>query len=196
MGKRAAEDALVEAWSARRFPATRLRIPMVNGERDYYRRIESYLWRLLDGGPLLVPDGGRRPTRHVYGGAVARAIVRLLGNPRTFGCAYNLAQDETPTLLEILGLLAELLGAPARFVEVSRERIVEAGLRPVAVSPFSGEWMSFIDPARAREALGFRHEPLRQYLDKIVSSFLAHPPDSPPEGYRTGRERELAYSTR
>ena len=40
------------------FPATRLRIPMVNGQRDYYRRIESYLWRLLDGSPILLPDGG------------------------------------------------------------------------------------------------------------------------------------------
>ena len=36
--------------------------------------------------------------------------------------------------------------------------------------------MSFLDPARAKAELGFRHEPLGSYLDKIVTSFLAHPP--------------------
>ena len=193
MGKRGAEDALSSAFEAHGCPATRLRIPMVNGERDYHRRLEGYLWRLLDGGPILLPDGGTHRTRHVYGAAVARAIVRLLGDARTFGQAYNLAQEETPTLVELLGLLAELLGAPARFVAVPRERLEASGLEPVRLSPFSGRFMSFLDPARAQGELGFRHEPLRQYLDKIVSDFVNHPPGSPPPDYATrARERILA----
>jgi nucleoside-diphosphate-sugar epimerase len=194
VGKRGAEDALRQAWEERRFPSTRFRIPMVNGERDYHRRIEGYLWRLLDGDPLLLPDGGAAPTRHVYGGAVARAMSRVLGNPAAFGQAYNLAQDETPTLAEILTLLAEILGAPARLVEVSSARISAAGLDVVRVSPFSGRWMSFLDPGRAKAELGFRHEPLRHYLEKIVASFLAHPPAEPPEGYRTDRPAEVALA--
>ncbi|MEO5728770.1 MAG: NAD-dependent epimerase/dehydratase family protein, partial [Byssovorax sp.] len=35
--KRAAEDALAAAWATARFPATRLRVPMINGERDPQR---------------------------------------------------------------------------------------------------------------------------------------------------------------
>jgi nucleoside-diphosphate-sugar epimerase len=194
MGKRGAEDALARAWEESRFPSTRLRIPMVNGERDYHRRIEGYLWRLLDGDPLLLPDGGRTPTRHVYGGAVARAAGRILGNAAAFGQAYNLAQDETPTLFEILSLLAAILGAPARFVEVPSTRLTAAGLDLVRVSPFSGQWMSFLDPARAKAELGFRHEPLRHYLEKIVASFLAHPPADPPDAYLAGRSAEVALA--
>jgi nucleoside-diphosphate-sugar epimerase len=194
MGKRGAEDVLAEAWAGSRFPATRLRIPMVNGERDHFRRLEGYLWRLLDGGPLLLPDGGEKPTRHVYGGAVAREILRLLGNPATFGRAYNLAQDETPTLAELVGTTAEVLGAPARIVAISSGRLREAGLDPLDVSPFSGRWMSFLDPSRAKEELGFRHEPLRHYLDKIVTAFLTHPPLEPPASYR-GRAEELALAS-
>jgi nucleoside-diphosphate-sugar epimerase len=194
MGKRGAEDALAGAWAESRFPSTRLRIPMVNGERDYHRRIEGYLWRLLDGEPVLLPDGGRTPTRHVYSGAVARAVVRLLGNPTTHGQAYNLAQDETPTLAEILSMLAEILGAGARFVEVPSERIRAAGFEVVRISPFSGRWMSFLDPARAKAELGFRHDPLRQYLEKIVATFLAHPPAEPPESYAALRSREVAFA--
>ena len=183
MGKRAAEDVLAAAWDASRFPSTRLRLPMVNGERDYHRRLEGYLWRLLDGGPLVLPDGGERPVRHVYGAAVARATASLLGRPETFGRAYNLAQDETPTLRDILTICAELVGAPPRLVSVPAAEIEAAGLEPVSISPFSGRWMSFLDPARAKAELGFRHEPLREYLGRIVAAFLAQLPAAPPAGY-------------
>lgn len=195
MGKRGVEDTLVDYWAALRFPSTRLRIPMVNGERDHLRRLEGYLWRLLDGGPVLLPDGGDRPTRHVYSGSVARAILGLLGVERSFGQAYNLAQDETPTLGELLMLLAERLGAPARLVPVPAGEIREAGLEPVGISPFSGRWMSFLDPSRAGAELGFRHEPLAAYLDKIVTTFLANPPEDPPPGYAT-RAAEIALAAR
>jgi nucleoside-diphosphate-sugar epimerase len=90
---------------------------------------------------------------------------------------------------ELVRMSAELLGAPARLVAVPRSKLVEKGLDPVKVSPFSGRWMSFLDPALAREALGFRHEPLRHYLDKIVSDFANHPRPAPP-GYAT-RDAEL-----
>jgi nucleoside-diphosphate-sugar epimerase len=190
--KRALEDALTAAWAESRFPSTRLRIPMVSGERDHFRRIERYLWRMLDGGPVLLPDGGLHATRHVYSGSVVKAILALLGRADTFGQAYNLAQDETPTLRELLALLADSLGAPARLVDVPAERIRAAGLDPLLLSPFSGTWMSFLDPARAKAELGFRHEPLASYLDKMVTSFLAHPPADPPPGYdRRGAELEL-----
>jgi len=191
--KRGLEDELARAWEEERFPATRLRIPMVNGERDHFRRIERYLWRLLDGGPLLVPGGGEHETRHVYSGAVVKAILGLLGNPRTFGRAYNLAQDETPTLRELITALAAALGAAPRLVELSHAAVREAGLDPLALSPFSGSWMSFVDPSLAKAELGFRHEPLASYLDKIVTAFLAHPAAEPPPGYEQREaERRLA----
>src|SRR5262249_55733884 len=116
--KRAIEDILTAAWEEQRFPATRLRLPMVNGERDHFRRLESYLWRIVDGGPLLVPDGGTNVTRHAYSGSVVQAIMRLLGQEDTLGQAYNLCQDETPTLAVLLSRLAELVGAPTRQVMV------------------------------------------------------------------------------
>ena len=189
--KRALEDALAEAWEKDRFPATRLRIPMVNGERDHFRRLERYLWRMLDGGPVLLPGGGDRATRHVYSGAVVKAILALLGRADTFGQAYNLAQDETPTLRELLTLVAERLGAPARLVDVPVESVRAASLDPLMLSPFSGTWMSVLDPARAKAELGFRHEPFVSYLDKIVTTFLAHPRADPPPGYEH-RPAELA----
>ena len=193
MGKRACEDALADAHERTGFPATSIRIPMVNGERDYLRRIEGYLWRLLDGGPVILPDGGTHRLRHVYGAEVARFLAEILGRKETFGRAYNLAQEETPTLAELVGRLRDLLGSRAAIVPVPADRIRAAGLDPARLSPFSGRWMSFVDPARAREELGFVHEPVEVYLAKIVASFLAHPPAGRPEGYaRRAEELRLA----
>jgi nucleoside-diphosphate-sugar epimerase len=188
--KRAAEDALGEAWQTRGFPATCLRIPMVNGERDYFRRIENYLWRILDGGPVLLPDGGANLCRHVYGGEVARALGEVLGRQETFGQAFNLSQEEEVPLSELVARLAALMGAPVRTASVAREAVTGAGLDLREVSPFSGRWMSRLDASRARTELGFRHLPLDEYLGRIVASFLAHPPIDRPGGYER-RDLEL-----
>jgi nucleoside-diphosphate-sugar epimerase len=97
MGKRDCEDALAAA-AREGFPATRIRIPMVNGPLDYFRRIEGYLWRLVDGGPVILPDGGGHRLRHVDGSEVARFLCGILGRNETFGRAFNVAQGEAPTL--------------------------------------------------------------------------------------------------
>jgi nucleoside-diphosphate-sugar epimerase len=197
MGKRGLEDALALAWEERGFPATRLRLPMVNGPRDHFRRIERYLWRMVDGRPVLLPGGGARRVRHVYSGSVVKAILAILGREDTFGQVYNLAQDETPTLKELLLLIAARLGARPTLVDVPWETVVAAEIDPVLLSPFSGRWMSFLDPARARSELGFRHEPLGAYLDVIVAAFLAWPPASPPPDHELrGREERLLASLR
>ena len=193
VGKRAAEDVLAAAFVRDGFPSTRLRVPVINGERDHTRRLEGYLWRLLDGGPVILPDGGMHRVRHVYGRDVSRVIASLLGQPRTFGQAYNLCQEETPTLAEILETLAAQLGTALRLHAVPRSDLEAAGLDPVRVSPFSGRWMSMLDPARAKEELSFRATPLREYLGSIAASFLAHPPAHPPDAY-ADRQRERALA--
>jgi nucleoside-diphosphate-sugar epimerase len=196
-GKRAAEDALARAVAAGGLAATAIRIPMVHGERDYHRRLEGYLWRLADRGPLLLPTADDR-VRHVYGGAVARALVDLVERPApTAGYrAYNLAQAETPTLRELVATLADAVGAPPPSIATpTREAMIAAGLVVREASPLSGRWMSFLDPGRAVRELGFAHEPVASYLGRIAASFLAHPPDAPPPGYR-GRARELDLARR
>ena len=166
---------------------------MVNGERDHFRRVERYLWRLLDQGPVLLPGGGGRRVRHVYSGSVVKLVQSILGDARTFGGAWNLAQEETPTLRELLERLAAALGAAARLVDVPEERVRAAGLDPLLLSPFSGSWMSFLDPSRAKAELGFVHERLPVYLDRIVASFLAHPPSELPQGLDR-RDDEIALA--
>ena len=188
MGKRACESFL----AASGLPATRLRLPMVAGEGDPKQRVQGYLRRMLDGGPLLVPDGGEAPVRHVYAGAVARAIVAVLGAKDAIGGAFNLAQDETPTLVELIARIGATVGAKPRLVPVAREKLAGAGLVAKEVSAFSDRWMSFVDPTLAKTKLGFWHESLQEYLARIAAAYLAAPP-APPEAYAK-RPQEIALA--
>lgn len=190
IGKRAAEDALVAAGAS--LPSTRLRIPMVNGEGDPKRRLEAYLWRLLDGGPLLVPAASA-VARHVYRGAVVDAVAKLVEGQPAAGQVYNLAQAEQPTVGELLHRLAARVGARAEILELPAEQLEAAGLSVRASSPLSSRWMSRIDPSKAVAELGFMHPPLDVYLDSIATSLLASWPAEPPEGYRQ-RTGELALA--
>jgi nucleoside-diphosphate-sugar epimerase len=188
--KRRCEEVLIRNPE---FPSTRIRIPMVNGERDYFRRLESYLWRMLDGGPLLVPDGGHEVCRHVYGMDVAAVLASMLGKAHLFGRVFNVAQWEAPQLWDLLGLLADAVGAPDRRVPLPAGAISRAGLRVPEVSPYSTRWMSYIDPSLARSELGFRSTGLPESLAGVVGAFLTAPPPEPPPGYeRRALERTLA----
>jgi len=187
IGKRGAEDVLA---AAPELPSTRLRIPMVNGEHDHKRRIESYVWRILDGGPLIVPRAGE-VARHVYSGAVIRAIAGVLEAPPPAGQAFNLAQAEQPTVRTLVELIAERVGARPALIELPDAALEAAGLSVRAASAFSSRWMSRIDPARAVAELGFAHPPLERYVDSILASLFAAWPGEPPEGYAQ-RAGELA----
>lgn len=191
VGKRLCEDLV----SHEKSHATRVRVPMVNGPRDYYRRIEGYLWRLLDGAEVLLPDGGDAPMRHVYSEDVARAVAGMLCNERTYGQAYNLAQDEAPTLRNLLEHMAWRVGAAPKLVPVTAAEVEAEGLSMKAVSPFSLRWMSSLDPTRAKTELAFVHTPVWEYVDRVVAAFLAHPPGDRPEGY-AGRLREIDLARR
>src|SRR5262249_9631300 len=78
IGKRGCEDALEAARNERGFPSVRLRIPIVHGERDPKHRMTAYLARLADGKPVLLPEGGRFPARHVDVRDVAGTVARLV----------------------------------------------------------------------------------------------------------------------
>jgi nucleoside-diphosphate-sugar epimerase len=188
--KRQAEDVFARAWSESKFPYTSLRLPMVNSERDHYGRIHGYWLRLRDGGPILVPEGPGLPLRHVYGDDVVQAIVRLVQSDLGRGEAYNIGQDETLTLDEFLQMLAELAQTPLRIVRVPRAKLQQAALLPDC-SPFSGSWMSSLDNARSKAALGMQYTPMREYLQKLVGRSADAPAQSIAGYSQRAREIDL-----
>jgi nucleoside-diphosphate-sugar epimerase len=189
--KRAAEDVFARAWAEAKFPFTSLRLPMVNSERDHYDRIYGYFLRIQDEGPILIPDEDGAPVRHVYGEDVVQAITRLAESDQGKGCAYNIGQDETLSLVEFLELLAETMHCPLKILRVQREELNGKGLLPYC-SPFSGKWMSSLENTRSKAELGMQYTPVAAYLKKLVSYFQAVRPHTV-EGYQQ-RAREVEFT--
>ncbi len=191
IGKRRAEDVLREAFRLERFPAVSLRMPMIASERDHYTRIAAYVKRIRDGGPILVTEEPAWPIRHVYGGDVIRATLRT-AKADVAGRAFNIGQDETLELTEMLDTLAHLLGAkPPSLVALPRRQLEDAGLLPTC-SPFSDPWMSSLDNALSQTALGMSYTPVDEYLPWCVDAALALPDDQVVGYDRREEEKALA----
>jgi nucleoside-diphosphate-sugar epimerase len=195
VSKRGAEDALAAAWQAQRFPYTSLRLPMVNSERDPFRRLYNYMLRIKDGGPILVPHTPHYALRHVYAHDVVQAIRRLMDTRQGLGEAYNLSQDETVMLPELIQQICALMDKPMpELIEVKRSLLEANGFLPDC-SPFSDRWMSELTNDRSKAELGLTYTPLPVYLERIVRHYQAHPPQRPASYKRRSAERNLVLQT-
>lgn len=190
-GKRRAEQAFFAAAAAHGVPGIALRLPIVQGEGDGSLRLWAYLERMLDGGPIVLPDGGRRRIRHLDAGDLAPVLARLAEGPPPAHRAYNLAQPDIVTVRALLEHAARAAGVTARFVEAPWEVCRSAGLDE-RFSPYAGTWSSLLDPARAVGELGFAATASGDYLPRLVRWHLEHRPASH-EGY-VQRARELALA--
>jgi nucleoside-diphosphate-sugar epimerase len=192
IGKRLAEQALLGLRDTHGVRGVALRLPIVQGEADGSLRLWAYLERMLDGAPLVLPDGGQRPTRFLYAGDLARALVRLTESPTLQHAAYNLAQPEVVTLRQFLERVARAAKLEPRFVDAPWDECRAAGLDE-DFSPFAGAWVSVLDPSRATTEWGFVGSRLDDYLPQVVRWHLEHRPATSDSGYsQRGGERDLA----
>jgi len=194
MGKRAMEAALARATG---LEALALRLPVVQGEEDRAgsRRLWAWIERMLDGGPVLLPEGGRQVVRFVYAGSVAEALLAL-ATSRSWPAerALNFAQADELPLRAFLERVAVLAGATPRLVDVDRATLERAGLADTC-APYWGRWCSRPDPARALATLAVRPRAVDEYLPGVVRAHLEAPRPASHPGYaRRAEEIALARS--
>ena len=111
-GKRWCETLIARS---RDFPWTVVRPPAIFGPADHTLRIAAYIQRVLDGGPLLVPQES-------YERQAGLAWVKDIGfacalacdlRKQTAGKAYN-AAFEGVSLRDLIEAIAKVMGVPAR----------------------------------------------------------------------------------
>lgn len=190
--KRECEKVLMKAYEKNKFPVTVLRLPIIHGPGDHTLRTYSYLLRILDGGPVILPDGGNTTIRHIYVADVAQTVSEIIENEETKGETYNLAQKEVMDLRGFIELCAKLMKHKVKFVSVSSLELLHHGLDP-AFSPYSGQWISFMDITKAEQELGFRPTPVRKWLRTTIDWFLnKYQGEKPPNYALRSRERDFA----
>jgi len=166
--KASAERVLFGMHRATGFPVVTFRPPFVHGPRQPFYR-EQFFWdRLIDGRPIVLPDGGGTPMPWVFVEDVARACVRALEVPEAAGQAFNLGHTEPTTQRTFVETLARVAGVEPTFVAVPRAAIHAAGGQLVGPSIYFGEYLdlpplsSVVD--KAARVLGVTPTPLEDAL--------------------------------
>ena len=193
VGKRRAEAALRRLRASHGVRGIALRLPVVQGAGDIHsRRLWAYLERLLDGGGVLLPDGGENLLRFVWAEDVARAVVQLVDGPEPAQAVYNLAQPRDVSLRDLVMACAESLGVAVRLVPAPAAWLAERGFDHT-LSPYSGRWCSRPDPARAA-AWGFAGTPWQEWLPLVVQAHRAGPVWPSHPGYARRADERRAIS--
>ncbi len=182
--KRRCELALTHAWESDQFPATILRLPMVVGPGDYTERAQTYLERLLDGGPLILPDGGLNSWGFLWVGDVAEVIAANLMNANAFGRAYNLAQREIVSLKQFVESAAANLGLRPTLASIPLEWLNRLNLG-AAFSPYTHDHDIVLDTGAAQRDLLFEPTPFLTWCERLVADFRAGWDGTPSKLYAT-----------
>jgi nucleoside-diphosphate-sugar epimerase len=132
---------------------TIFRPTMVYGPHDNKHRGNWYLARLLDGGPILLPEGGTKLFRLAYAPALAQLYALACENENSRGQIFNVAQSECVTLLDFVKDSAEALGVSAELVSVPTSQLGNEKLGGPLSMPV--DWN--VDSGKAARDLGFKH---------------------------------------
>ncbi len=160
-GKVAAEWTLMQGDA----PWTILRPPIVLGPFDPTLRGYYYFQRLMDGGPLLLSNGGVASFRLAYSEDLAHAYLLALDTPQAAGHAYNICQSEIVTLRQMLEVVAEALNTPLVTAEAPPKVLASRGL---SGGPYS-HMVNFVPSIhRAQTELGYTTTPFRDWLTRTT----------------------------
>jgi len=162
----------------------------VVGPDDRTLRVWWFVQRLLDGGPILVPEWGPgRLFQVVWADDFARACRLAAGNPAGFGRAYNIAQAEVFTAETWLQAMAAALGRQVEVGGVPEHDLDAVGLAgyqmPIAGRPFGHVLLDISNP---RRELDFAPRDESHWLVETVRACAAQPPTAASAGYQRRAE--------
>ena len=177
--KASAERALFRMHQRSGFPAVTFRPPFVHGPRQPFYR-EQFFWdRLIDGRPIVLPDGGDAPMQWVFVDDLARACVRAIEVQAAPGHAFNVAHVEPLTQRSFVETLARTAGVVPRFVSVPRSVIAAAGGQLVGESIYFGDYLD-LPPytsvvEKAARVLGVHPTSFEEALKQDFAWYTAQP---------------------
>ena len=191
LNKRAIEYFLMDQNVYQNFPSVSLRCPIIHGPRDYTLRFYSYLLRVQDKYPLIIPENGNSIIRHIYVKDVVDSILKILSRSTLRGEAFNIAQKEVCSLSEFIHLLGNFLDIPVDIRTIPVSELKKYNLSD-EISPFSGRWVSYMDPEKAERELEFHSTPIHKWIPTVIEYFLNYYQEKVPENYHH-REREIQF---
>ncbi len=195
IGKRHGEKALSETKD---FNYVALRVPPVLGPEDPTLRIYWYIQRVLDGGEIILPDGGYNLFRNMYSEDVADALIAAGDSSRTKPGPYNIGQAEIMTQRRLIHEVAEAAGRQPNAVSIPRETVESNSDFPwesLVYDPFSRPQNYLMDIEKARRDFNMTSTPQVEWLRKTIKWYQREYRDKDSE-YYDHRQAEVAFAKR
>lgn len=95
------------------------RIPY--GIAPEYRRHWTLVARILAGKPIICWNGGRNRCNMLRTEEFAVGLVGLIGNEKSYGEAFNICGDETPSYKDVIIAIENCVGVKAVLVDIPTE---------------------------------------------------------------------------
>ncbi len=184
VAKREAE----RVYRASGIPVAIVRAPVVSGPEDHKRRDLYWVRRIVEGRPLVMPDGGMNVFNHVYVDDLVETLVRLATAQFEPGEAFNACDRVFTTLREYVSWFAKVVGKPAALVDVPRAKIAEAGLHDRSFY-FADTKSHVLDDRKAERRLGMRFKTPDEWIPPTVRWCLA-------QGFDASEETRLLMEAR
>ncbi len=177
--KAQAERALFAMHRESGFPVTTFRPPFVHGPRQPFYR-EQFFWdRMLDGRPIILPDGGDAMMQWVFAPDVAEACALAIEVPEAAGEAFNIAHREPTSQRQYVEALARAAGVEPRIVDIPRADIHAAGGQVMGENLYFGEVLD-MQPLtsvveKVTRVLGLEPTPLDEALTTTFEWYRGQP---------------------
>src|SRR5262245_43527977 len=113
--KIAGEDALLTRHRERGLPVTIVRPTHVMGPLNTRNNETFFMDRIGRGRPVLVPGHGGWLRQFGHVADLGEAMAAMLGDPRTYGQAYNVMGEDVVSQVGFVELIAEAMGRPVTF---------------------------------------------------------------------------------
>jgi nucleoside-diphosphate-sugar epimerase len=131
---------------------------------------------MLDQRPAILLGRVQAQWRWTHGfvGNVAQAIARAVNNERANGQIYNVGEVTTPTMIERIRQIGNVMGWTGKIIPFDRDR-----LPPHLQTPVEPDQDLVMDSSRIREELGFMEtSAVEEGLRQTIAWEGANPPDS------------------
>jgi len=187
-GKIRAERTLIEQ---KEVPYTIIRPALVVGPDDPTLLAYFYFQRLMDGGPLILMNGGIQSIHLAYSRDLAKGYLLALTSERAINQVYNLAQRETVRLVDWLQLAAHFLEVKPTFVNIPAEVLRNSGF--FYPEPLAFVLTLFMDTHKAETELGCKTTPQAKWMKNTVHWYrdFYNGPNS--MGYEN-RQKEIEFA--
>jgi len=196
-GKRHMERVMLE--SPDDWPWTVVRVPATLGPDDPSGRFAWWLWRIMDGNAILLPDGGHHATQVGYVHDLSQFLVDAISAPAAVRNIYNFAQRETPALIDFLRVIANAANKTLNALPVPSEILHRKSGLPwheYGFAPFSHDDSPVMSLWKAQRDIGPIFTPLTEWVGTTVDWYQSNPDALEQTRFKDQRVVEINFARR